>query len=198
MDNRTRFVTLYKSQTNSRANEVVNSSGANFALPVLEGRRIGGIVQPPADAEPVAGFSQHRAGDGEFRQNGVTTASSVPPSGAKDEKFGPSAGETPGQSPTSTLTLGGTSMNGSITVNGGMFDTGNAADQPAFTERGGGATMSDVQRYAGRLAQQQDQGQGPADTSGSVFDWDKNTWTGKPGEPNRGAQIVGRSAAAAA
>ena len=177
VDNRARLGSFYKSQMNSRANEVVNSSGANFSQPTAEGR-------------PVAGFAKTKAGDAEFRQNGVTTADSLPPSGAKDEKFGPSDGEMPG--PTSALTLGGTgSISGFNAASGQSLNLPGPVDDPTLQERGGGVAMKDLERYAGRLAQQQDQTAGTADTNGSVFDWDKNAWKRKTKESYRGPQDAG-------
>jgi hypothetical protein len=210
-DNRARFGRLYKSQTNARANDVVNSSPANFAQPAVPtappptgagkdqeqgfGARsttMGGLVDEPF-VQPSAvqgnlppGFDRLPAGDGASRPSGLATTAgaSIPPETPGD-KFGPITGEEPGQTPISTLTISGA---GATSVNGNTLNLPGPADQPEFQERGGGGGLS-VQRYAGRLAQQtQGASQESIDANGSVFDWGKNTWARNTAEPVRGPQ----------
>ena len=156
-DNRTRFDRLYKSQSNARANDVVNSSGDNFAPPAAQAQ--------PKESNSQKGEDQGKAPTTEFRnRNTVEDPFSDEPTAGKLSIDSTTAGSISGSGTIGGYTLqgqpaaptitGGMATNG-LTSGGATLSINQPTDQPEFKELGGGVTtMSDVQRYAGRLAEQ--------------------------------------------
>ncbi len=163
--NRERFNELYKSQDNTRANDVVNSSGTNFfdsfssrrsgkeSLKDLGGRGGYGSGADAAKEMPVQSPLNGQSGDGEFQAFGARTTGRL---NGKDKSDTATLG-VQGQptAPAENLGITGGPVGGGFGGNAGTtLNSSGPRAEPEFTEAGGGRTKRSLsERYAGQVWQ---------------------------------------------
>jgi hypothetical protein len=183
IDNRTRLGAFYKSQSNARANDIVNSAGTNFSSNNNIKFQQGSFAPGAKPSEPTKDSGEKKGqGSGGKGADDAGKSLSRLQSEVRDERqdLGQSGPAMPGEQLGAVDASGllppklsvqfdqfndaAPSQNDDFKVHvGGRISHATAAEEPDFAETGGGAGAArSLKRYAGRVAQQAGE-RGPSD-----------------------------------